>query len=163
MAERWVLNASPLIVLAKINHQHLLPQLADEILIPQAVLAEINAGPTGDPARQFLATSPLSVAEVTPDPVVVAWDLGTGEVAVLSHALTHRGWTAVVDDGAARRCARALGIPLLGTLGLVLRARLAGHIPAAVPVLRAIQAQGFRLDDEVIRLSLQQTVGESWD
>ena len=51
MAERWVLNASPLIVLAKINHQHLLAQLADEIAIPQAVLAEKYAGPTGDPAR----------------------------------------------------------------------------------------------------------------
>ena len=163
MAERWVLNASPLIVLAKINHQHLLTQLADEIAIPQAVLAEINAGPTGDPARQFLATSPFQVVEAAPDPVVVAWDLGAGESAVLSHALINRGWTAVVDDGAARRCARALAIPLLGTLGLVLRARLAGLIPAAVPVLQAIQAQGFRLNDEVIRLALRQTVGESWE
>jgi predicted nucleic acid-binding protein len=115
MAERWVLNASPLIVLAKINHQHLLTQLADEIVIPQAVLAGINAGPTGDPARQYLTISPFPVVEAAPDPLVVAWDLGAGEVAVLSHTFTHRGWTAVVDDGAARRCARALGIPLLGT------------------------------------------------
>ena len=101
--------------------------------------------------------------EAAPDPVVVAWDLGAGESAVLSHALINRGWTAVVDDGAARRCARALAIPLLGTLGLVFRARLASLIPVAVPVLQAIQAQGFRLDDEVIRLALRQTVGESWE
>jgi predicted nucleic acid-binding protein len=68
MAERWVLNASPLIVLSKINHHHLLFQLADEIVIP-----------------------------------------------------------------------------------------------AAVPVLQALQAQGFRLDDQVVRDALHQVVGERWE
>ena len=115
MAEQWVLNASPLIVLAKINHQHLLIQLAEEIAIPQAVLAEINAGPTGDPARQFLATPPFPVLEAAPDPVVVAWDLGAGESAVLSHALINPGWTAVVDDGAALR--PRPGHPFVGHIG----------------------------------------------
>ena len=45
MAERWVVNASPLILLAKINHVHLLGELADLVVVPQAVLMEVNAGP----------------------------------------------------------------------------------------------------------------------
>jgi predicted nucleic acid-binding protein len=137
--------------------------LADEIVVPGAVLAEIDAGPADDLARQYLAGVPFPVVDVVLEPVVAAWDLGAGEAAVLSHALVNPGWTAVVDDGAARRCARALDIPMIGTLGLILRARLAGLIPAAVPVLRAIKAQGFHLDDDVIRLALQQTTGESWE
>lgn len=45
MIERWIVDASPLIVLAKVNHQHLLTALADEVVVPQAVVDEINAGP----------------------------------------------------------------------------------------------------------------------
>jgi predicted nucleic acid-binding protein len=101
MAERWVANASPLIVLSKINQQQLLEQLADELALPEAVLVEINAGPEEDAARRYLAESPLPVVSVMPEPLVAAWDLGAGESAVLAHALAHPGWKAVVDDGAA--------------------------------------------------------------
>jgi predicted nucleic acid-binding protein len=162
MAERWVVNASPLIVLAKIDQQQLLLDLAESLVVPQAVVDEINAGPPDDPARRFLSTGRLPVVAVEPDLTILAWDLGAGESAVLSYALAHAGWTAVVDDGMARRCARTLSIPLLGTLGVILRARRAGIIPAAAPVLRAVQAVGLRLDDEVIRTALAQTVGEVW-
>jgi predicted nucleic acid-binding protein len=48
MAERWIVNASPLIVLAKIDHQHLLTPLADELIVPQTVVDEIAAG-VGEP------------------------------------------------------------------------------------------------------------------
>ena len=116
MTERWVLNASPLIVLCKIDEQHLLEQLASDILVPHAVISEINAGPEPDPARQFLAEEPYLGAKVAVEPEVTSWDLGAGDSAVLSHAHTHPGWKAIIDDGAARRAARALDIPVLGTL-----------------------------------------------
>jgi hypothetical protein len=35
-------------------------------------------------------------------------------------------------------------------------------IPAAAPLLKLLQAHGFRLDDTVIRIALQQTTGETW-
>ena len=123
MAEHWAVNASPLIVLSKINQQHLLTQLSEEIVVPQAVIAEINVGPADDPARRFLSTSPLPVVSVPSDPTILAWDLGAGETAVLSYALANHGWKAVLDDGLARRCARVLAIPLTGTLGIIIRAR----------------------------------------
>lgn len=163
MAERWIVNASPLIVLAKIDHQHLLTQLAGELLVPQAVVAEIAAGPVEDAARRYLSEVPLPIVAVTAEPSVQAWDLGAGETAVLSYALSHSGWRAVVDDGAARRCARALDIPTIGTLGVLLRARKANLIPAAAPLLKSLQIHGFRLDDAIIRKALQQTVGETWE
>jgi predicted nucleic acid-binding protein len=162
MPERWVVNASPLIVLAKIQQQALLAQLADSLVVPQAVVYEIDAGPPNDPARLFLSTGPLPVVTIAPDPAVLAWDLGAGESAVLSYALHNPGWQAVVDDAMARRCARTLDIPLLGTLAVILRARQAGLIPAAAPLLKALQAAGFRLDDQLIRTALAQTVGEPW-
>ncbi len=60
----------------------------------------------------------------------MAWDLGAGEAAVLTWAIARRGTIAIVDDLAGRKCARAHGIPLTGTLGLVLSARKSGKIEA---------------------------------
>ena len=162
MPDRWVVNASPLIVLAKINHQHLLSQLADEIVIPQAVFDEINAGPKNDPARQFLHTLPYPIVTPTNVPLIMAWDLGAGETAVLSHAYQNPNWRAILDDGAARRCAHTLSIPLLGTLGIILRARQANLVPKVVPLFHALKAQGFHLDDDLIRTVLAKTSDEIW-
>jgi predicted nucleic acid-binding protein len=80
MAERWVVNASPLIVLAKVGHAHLLSALTDEIAVPQTVVDEINAGPADDPARAWLPDNPLPVVAISRAPAeLLAWDLGAGE------------------------------------------------------------------------------------
>lgn len=79
----------------------------------------------------------------------LAWDLGAGETAVLAYALAHPGWTAILDDGAARRCAKVFGVPHKGTLGVVLLAKQRGIIPAAREVLERLQANGFRIDRQV--------------
>ncbi len=162
MSERWVVNASPIIALAKIDQQDILLALADEIVAPQAVVDEINAGPTDDPARRFLASSPLPAIKVAVNPIIQAWDLGSGETAVLSYAFEQRDWKAVIDDGAARRCARALDIPMIGTLGVILKAWKAQLFPEAAPLLKALRDQGFRLDDQVIRQALKKVTGEDW-
>ena len=162
MSERWVINASPIIVLAKIDSDWLITELADEIILPQAVVDEINAGPEGDPARRKMVSSPWPIREIEIDPLVMAWDLGAGETAVLSYAFRHEGWRAVVDDAAARRCARTLEIPTLGALGIILKARQNELIPAAAPLLKEMVSQGFRLNDQVIRRALQTLVDEDW-
>lgn len=79
MSENWVVNASPLIVLAKIDHLFLLPQLTKQLAIPQEVVTEIQNGPIDDPARHFLEASPLPVVSTPANPLVLSWDLGSGE------------------------------------------------------------------------------------
>jgi predicted nucleic acid-binding protein len=162
MSERWVVNASPLILLAKVHQLDLLPQLTEAFVVPEAVIAEVLAGPADDLARQFLETKPVTTVAVSAHPLVLAWDLGAGETAVLSHALANPDWKAIIDDGAARRCAHTLNIPLAGTLAIILAARQKQMIPAAAPVLRALLAHGFRVDEPTLRQALWQTVGESW-
>ena len=93
---------------------------------------------------------------------LLAWDLGAGETGVLAYALAHSGSIAILDDGAARRCARSLSIPVKGTLGIILLARQRNIIPSAAEVLRILRANGFRLDDSVIAEALYATVGETW-
>lgn len=163
MAERWVLNASPLIVLCRVGQEELLFELADELALPRTVATEIEAGPPDDAARHFLTTGRLAIVDTPSPPAeIVAWDLGAGETAVISYALANPGWTAVLDDGAARKCARSFSVPVKGTLAIVVLARQQSLIPSAAVLLRQLQRNGFRLKDTLIREVLQRTVGEDW-
>ncbi len=103
MPEQWVLNASPLIVLARVGLEHLLWELPDKVVVPHTVIAEIEAGPTDDPARRVMAERRFLAVHVAPLPQILAWDLGAGETEVLSYPLRHPDWTAILDDAAARR------------------------------------------------------------
>jgi predicted nucleic acid-binding protein len=163
MAESWVLNASPLIVLARIGREDLLLALAERVVVPRPVAAEIQAGPAQDPARQVLEAGRFTVVDTSPPPPeLLAWDLGRGETAVLSLALAERTWTAILDDAAARRCARSFSVPVKGTLAVVLLAKQRELIPSAAGVIQALLTGGFRLDDRIIQVALARTVGETW-
>ena len=162
MTTIWVVNASPLISLGRIGRLDLL-EAPDRVLnVPEAVEAEVLAGPVSDPARQALeggfGGKPTTTAL---DLRVVEWGLGAGETAVVSQALL-AAHTAVLDDGRARAAARVLGVRVIGTLGVVLNARRERRIDSAAVVLRALRDAGMRLDDATIALALRRTVGENW-
>lgn len=150
-------------MLAHAGQANLLFALADEIVVPRAVANEIEAGRQDDAARRLLATGRLDIVRVPVVPAeIIAWDLGAGETAVLAYAHLTPGWTAVIDDGAARRCARSFLIPHQGTLAVVLQAKKQGIIPSAAEVMRTLRSQGFRLSDAVVSEALRKTVGEAW-
>jgi predicted nucleic acid-binding protein len=163
VTERWILNASPLIVLARTGHEDLFLELADQVVVPRAVASEIEAGPLEDRAIQALAAGQFPIVDSPSPPAeILAWDLGSGETAVLSLALAKEGWTAILDDAAARKCARSFSIPVKGTLGVVILARQRGLIPSAAEILLSLQTAGFYLDHQTVREALARTVGEKW-
>ena len=163
MSDIWVVNASPIIALAKADRLHLLNDLCRELLVPEAVVAEVLAGPPSDPARQTLQRGwALTVAPQSIAPGLLEWGLGMGETAVLAVALERRPANAVLDDAAARTCAKALGIEVMGTLGVVLRAKKKAIIPSAADVLKALRTAGLHLDDNMARSALE-GVGEPWE
>ena len=86
MSNKWVVNASPLILLAKVGHLDLLAELADEVIIPASVVNEVKQGPLDDPAPQWLvgAGARLIVPDPEPTQALSAWDLGQGETTVLT-------------------------------------------------------------------------------
>ena len=137
MAERPVVNASPLIFLSKGNLLELLQLASEEIVVPVAVATEIQRRGQADVTVQALERTPWLTVVTTPQVAskIRNWDLGEGESAVLAWAYGHPGKEAIVDDLAARRCATTLDIPIRGTLGLVLMAKRKGVVSAAGPIL----------------------------
>lgn len=162
MIETWIANASPIIALAKIERLDLLLVEGRTLLIPEAVVSEIFQAPAHDAARQALEAGwgPKPIA-VAPDMGVLEWGLGAGETTVLSLARQAKA-VAIVDDRAARIACKALGIPYIGTLGVVLRARIEGRISSSVEVLKALREVGLYLDNKVIQVALKKTTGEKW-
>jgi len=163
IAEQWVINASPLIALARVGQVELLKRLPKRAVVPRAVEEELLRAAEDDPARRAVESGLFKIIETPVPPAqILAWDLGQGETAVLTYAFAHRKWIAVLDDGAARRCARSLSLNITGTLAVVLLAKQYGLVDSAAQVLYDLRGADFRLDDATIREALERTVGEKW-
>ena len=80
------------------------------------------------------------------DILPLAADLGQGEREVLSLAAGRTGVLTLLDDGLARHFAKHLEIPFTGTLGVLLKAKTAGHLELIRPILDQLQVLGFWLD-----------------
>lgn len=158
---RFVVNASPLIFLSHIDALSLLGQLATEVRVPLSVREEVLA--KQGPGPMFVWLDQAKFLRVEPDlplPLeVAAWDLGAGESQVLAHALTLSNCEAVLDDLQARNCAKSLGIPVVGTLGILLRAKKLGLIAAARPLIEELLGRQLYLSRDLVEKGLAE-VGE---
>lgn len=154
----WIFNASPLILLGKIGQLPLVGTLSPEFRIPSAVVQELEEGGAEDPAVKWVSTPAIQehvVMAPPPPQTLVQWDLGQGETAVLSLALERKGSVVVLDDLAARRFAISFGIPVAGTLGLLIRARQKGIITHLAPQIDGLMAHGARLSNGLIQHALK--------
>ena len=161
MSNKWVVNASPIILLAKVTQTDLLTKLTEQLVVPASVVAEVRAWRGSDPAQEWLGGEGASWIrpDITVHPALAGWDLGAGETAVLSWAHHHRGFEAILDDRAARKCATVEQIPVRGTLGVIVAAKVRGLIPSARTVCESIVQAGLRVQPNVVREALR-LVGE---
>jgi predicted nucleic acid-binding protein len=152
-----VVNASPVILFARIGRIALVEDLAAEIIITSGVAREIQEGPSDDPGRLWLAGAGTSRVQA-PEPVsplITAWDLGAGESQVLSWAHQHPSSEVILDDRAARNCAVSLGIPVRGTLGVILLAKKEGKVSSAAPIFEELRNAGLRISPAVLEAALR--------
>jgi predicted nucleic acid-binding protein len=159
-----VVNASPLIALLGIRQEALLPALFGEVQVTQAVLAEVAAGGAKDPSARRLSSLHWlrPVKAVTIPESVQGWGLGRGESEVLAVAAQTPGARAVLDDLAARRCARFLGVEILGTGKVLLLAKQRGLIVSVRAQIEGLLAADFRLSERLI-VQLLALSGEAED
>lgn len=155
-----VINASPLITLFRSGQADLLPRLFKRIVVPESVWQEVVLDGWEDTAARELSQQPWPVREhVVSSPRVAAWELGAGETAVLSHALANPPLRVVIDDMDARRCATTLGIPILGTGGLMVLAKWRGLLTSVSEGIEKLRHSGLWLADDIVRV-LKTQAGE---
>lgn len=71
-------------------------------------------------------------------------DPGESEAIVLAY---EKGLRIILDDRKAREVAQRLGVPVTGTVGLLVKAKQVGVIAAVCPLLDALDANHFRISD----------------
>ena len=157
MIDSWVINASPVILLAKAGLIEHVSTIARPLVVPQPVAAEITKVREEDdaarwingPGRQFVRPAASEL------PNLSSSGIGAGERAVISWAAANQDFTAILDDYEARTAAQRLGIKVLGTVGVVLRLKQAGLIPEAKIVLLKIRSSGGYMSDALLREALR--------
>lgn len=84
--ERWVVNASPLILLGKLRRLDIVAALSSSVTVPESVLREVSAGLGKDETGSATVdwASARQVADVSVPLSIASWDLGPGESQVLA-------------------------------------------------------------------------------
>lgn len=155
----WVINASPLILMGKLDQLDLVQRLAPQLMVPAAVIHEISAGASDITTRKTIDwAARFAVPDLAIPASILSWDIGAGESQVLALCLSSER-TAILDDGAARSAAKAHQVQLLGSLGIILRAKTNGLIPSARPLIEQLVASGSYLSANLVSAALRK-VGE---
>lgn len=147
MKEPVVVDSACLIGLERINSLDLLPALFDQILVPPEVQREF-----GQPLAWLQIETPNNQSLVQAFKMTL--DSGESEAIALA---CERVYQIILDDHQARIVGRKIGLQVIGTVGVLLRAKQENIIPAINPLIAALEANGFYLSqslkDEVLRLA----------
>ena len=144
-----VSNASPLIALEQIGQLWLLERLFESVLIPPAVTMEIE--PTLPLLPSWIEVRHLHESIIE---VVQAANLGEGESEAISLALEISPHYVILDEAAGRNFALGLGLPVIGVVGLLLKAKRKGLIPAIRPLLDNLLNFKFRISPALYKQTL---------
>jgi predicted nucleic acid-binding protein len=155
-------NTSPLLYLHRIRVLEWLPQLFDEFWVPAAVVAELQEGRRCG----FDVPDPASlpwVQIVEPQAIPVEWlalDLGHGELAAMALAMENPSRIVLLDDSLARRTAQAAGLPVWGSLKIMLEAKAHGITATIKPWAERLAEAGLWFSDD-LRSRVLALAGES--
>ena len=124
-----VLNNTPLVALYLLEKLTLLRDLYGEVLIPEAVQREFLAIDTNSRQATLTASAWIKVTTLPNPKQILAFErLDEGEAAVLTLALEQDARLVIIDERRARQHAKRMGLPLTGTLGVLLLAKQEGLI-----------------------------------
>jgi len=158
MPDRVIIaDSSPLIALAIADSLKLLPLLYTRILLPPAVWHEVTVAGADMPGADIVhQTEWLEVVKPyspTVVPLSILVDKGEAEAIALAQNLPDA--SLLLDDAQARRLAQRLGLPHIGTLGIMRRAKRAGLIEQVAPLIERLERHGIyvgaKLVDAILR------------
>lgn len=141
-----VVDTTCFVALERIGQLDVLPRVFTKIVAPPTVVQEFGRSPEWLEVRA-VSNDLLSTALRT--------QLHRGEAEVIALAAEIAAQSIVLDDKKARRIARELGLWPIGTVGVILRAKRSGVIPACRPLLDSLMRAGFYMSDALYREALR--------
>lgn len=152
-----IVNSTPLIVLCGIGKLELLRELYQEILIPAAVYREVTAVKDSACMQIIAQSSWIHVEEIQNEieRKMYRAKLHAGEVEVMILAQEQKADLVILDDNAAKKTAKYLGLTVTGSLGVLLKAKRVGLIERVGPMLSEMKKNGFYLNAKLEAMVLR--------
>ena len=155
-------DTTPLNYLILIGEQEVLAQLFGRVIIPPAVLEEMKRAKTPEPVRLWAENLPDWVTVAAPKRLNAAFSpkLHDGELHAISLAEELRAtpgakvdWI-LIDERDARQAAKALNLPLLGTLNILEEAAVRGLLDINEAATK-IRATSFRATPDLYQATIE--------
>ncbi|MEW6103725.1 MAG: DUF3368 domain-containing protein [bacterium] len=148
-----VVNTSPWIALSICRQTSLLKELYAEVYLPFKVKEEILAGGEQGLGVQKLKASPWLLIEKVADmeKIELLYELKQGEAEVIILAKEKGIKQVLIDEKIARLQAKVLGLEVIGTLGLLLKAKKKGLLSSIKPSISQMLENGIWIKEEIIK------------
>lgn len=121
------------------------------IILPQAVFDELRNPRAPSKVKDWTSSLPDWVEVRKPrlaDPHLPG-QLGAGETEAINLAIELNAGMLLIDDLPGRRAAHERGIPVTGTLTIIVQAAILSSFDLE-PVLQQLRSLGFRVSDAVL-------------
>ncbi len=149
-------------MLGKADLLSIISPLAEYWIIPESVAKEVSRKSSTDlMVKQLSGESEVRHQKAGRiDPFVASWNLGEGESEVLTLATEIPESGVILDDLQARKCSKILNIPLIGSVGLRVKAKREGLIKRVKPAFDRLVSAGLYIDPKLMKKVLT-SVGEN--
>lgn len=139
-----IADTSCLIVLSKINELQILQKLYNQILITPEIQNEFN-----EPLPDWIKVETLK-DKLLFQSLQLSLDKGEASAITLSLEQSERT-LLIIDERKGRKFANELGITIIGTIGIFLKAKTLNLIPSVKEILQKLNSTDFRISDKMIQ------------
>ena len=140
-------DTSCLIILDKIGELELLQTLFGRITITNEIADEFNK----ELPNWFSIQAPKNRMYQ----VILEASLDKGVASAIALAVEEKDCLLIIDDSKGRKYAEKLRINITGTLGILINAKLSGHIASVKPLLEKIKKTDFRITSDLESIILK--------
>jgi len=147
-----IADAGPIIALCKIGKLKLLNKLFDQCIVSDTVFNEVVKGTdsSANCLKKAIEVNQFTVKQARAITATALYVLDEGEASSISLAIEIGDCGLLIDEFKGREVAKRLGVPVIGTAGLLLLAKKKGIIPSVIPLLLEIRANGYWFSDKFL-------------
>ncbi len=151
-------NTTPIITLLGIGKLDLLKDMYQKVVIPQAVYLEIEAGKDKSFYMDLKQISWIEIKHVQNQALVqhiqIILDKGEAETIALAEEL--KADIILLDERLARNYAMMRNLIIVGTFGVLLKAKDLGIIGEVKSLLEKAQNNGIRISQKIVEIVLRE-------
>lgn len=152
MPDRIIIaDTSVLIALSNIDELTILKDLYGSVLVTPQVSHEF-----GEDLPNWIVEENVSDMQKV---ALLQLDLDLGEASAIALALEKPDSTLIIDEHKGRSIAKRMGVKITGILGIMVKGKRQGVIPAVKPLILKLESVNFRISQK-LKAQVLELVGE---